>query len=87
MDNTKINKIMNTAWVRKYMAEFMSQRPHTKSFISQDDTECSDHEDFNCITILRNDAQYAEFQIFSTEWIQKFRPDIRAGCMLIKDVA
>lgn len=77
---------MNTAWVRKYMAVYMSQRPHTKSFISQDDTECSDHEDFDCVTTLHNKAQYAEFQIFSTECIQKFRPDIRAGCILVDEV-
>jgi len=84
MTASKIEKIMNTAWVRKYLSMFMSERPHTDSFISQDATRVSDSDGFDCVTILYNDAQLREFQIFSTEWIQNLRPDIRAGYTLIK---
>jgi len=84
MDNTKINKIMNTAWVRKAMTEFMSQRTHTKSYISQDATEVYEGEELDCVTILTNKAQEIEFKHFSI--VLSERPDIRAGYILIEDI-
>ena len=83
--SNKIEKILKTAMVRKAMVEYMSQRDHTKSYISQDATQVYEgKKDFDCVTTLYNDAQLHEYTNFVYSYLQH-HPEINAACILVEE--